>query len=33
MVALFAFLAGVYFKLPIAYFVLGFVCLMLDGAK
>lgn len=33
MVALFAFAAGLYFKLPIGYFVIGFLCLLLDGAN
>ena len=32
MVALFAFAAGLYFKLPIGYFIIGFLCLLLDGA-
>lgn len=31
MVALFAFAAGVYFKLPLGYFLLGFLCLLFDG--
>ena len=30
MLAFFAFLAGVYYGLPPAYFVVGFLCLLLD---
>jgi hypothetical protein len=31
MVAIFAFAAGLYYDLPIGYFVLGFIILMLDS--
>jgi hypothetical protein len=30
MVALFAFAAGLYYDLPLGYFLLGFICLLLD---
>jgi hypothetical protein len=30
MVAIFAFVAGVYFNLPFTYFLLGFIALLLD---
>lgn len=32
MVAIFAFAAGFYFKLPLGYFLIGFLCLLMDGA-
>ena len=32
MVALFAFAAGFYFNLPLGYFIVGALCLLLDGA-
>jgi len=31
MVAVFAFVAGLYFHLPIWYFAIGFICLLLDS--
>lgn len=31
MVTIFAFFAGFYFDLPFGYFVVGFLCLLLDG--
>lgn len=31
MVALFAFIAGFVWDLPFHYFVIGFICLLLDG--
>lgn len=31
MVAIFAFFAGLYYHLPIGYFLLGFILLLLDG--
>ena len=30
MVAFFAFFAGVYFDLPLGYFIIGFIALLLD---
>lgn len=33
MVALFAFIAGIVWELPWQYFVIGFLCLLLDGAS
>ncbi len=30
MLALFAFVAGLYYHLPLGYFLLGFLCLVLD---
>ncbi len=29
MIALFAFSAGIYYNLPVEYFVIGFICLLL----
>ncbi len=31
MVAIFAFVAGLYYDLPLGYFFLGFIILMMDG--
>lgn len=31
MVALFAFIAGFVWDLPLSYFVIGFICLLLDS--
>jgi hypothetical protein len=33
MVALFAFFAGIALDTPFMYFVIGFLCLLLDGRK
>lgn len=33
MVALFAFFAGLILNAPFIYFVIGFLCLLLDGRK
>lgn len=30
MVAIFAFLSGIYYNLPIEYFIIGFIFLLLD---
>ena len=32
MVAIFAFAAGFYFNLPLGYFIVGALCLMVEGA-